>query len=297
MTIKKILLISSKKLKNSGSNSPALDAEILLSKALAKNREYLYMNPDKKVKIRTFARFVFFVIKRIHGYSVAAIIGKKNFYGLEWKVNKNVLIPRPESEIIVSSVLEITKGDQMIVDVGCGSGCIIATIVNNIKTAGLELSRFDFAAIDISPKALKIADENFHKLNLQNNIKIYQGDLLIPLIEKIKTAHKEIIITANLPYLSKEQFKNLKTIQKEPKKALISEEGGLRHYRKLFEQIAFIQKTKANTWNIFCEIDPSQNKKIGSLAKIILPFLRSELKKDLAGLDRLFVLKSKKKKL
>ncbi|OGF27519.1 hypothetical protein A2303_01495 [Candidatus Falkowbacteria bacterium RIFOXYB2_FULL_47_14] len=236
--------------------------------------------------------------KRLSGLPVAYLIGHKSFYGLDFIVNKNTLVPRPETEMMVDLTTRysqlITRNEQMLmVDVGTGSGCIIISLAKQI------LSRFptpDFIATDISPEALAVARKNAKQHGVNKQIKFLRGNLLLPVLSdknfqsKIKNQKPKIIITANLPYLTPTQIKNSPSIKHEPKIALSAGPDGLKYYRQLFMQIRQMLNVKYQM-SIFCEIDPSQSAKIKQLAKRELPKHKFEIKKDLAGYDRLAVIK------
>ncbi|MBU4375185.1 peptide chain release factor N(5)-glutamine methyltransferase [Patescibacteria group bacterium] len=145
MNIQKLLIEYTKKLKQAKIPTPRLDAEILLSHILKKSREYIYTYPNYKLSKSIVARYALCVTRRIKGEPIAYITGHKEFYGLDFFVNKNVLVPRPETELMVDEALRIThnpanalqsgEGAQRItlIDVGTGSGCIIISLAKLLK--------------------------------------------------------------------------------------------------------------------------------------------------------------------
>lgn len=265
--------------------NPRLEADLLLSFVLQKPRELLLAHPEFKLtrfqiyKIRSLVR------QRIKGKSIALLMGEKEFYGLRFKVNKHVLVPRPETEMMIDEISQLTTRNLQlttIVDIGTGSGCIVITLAKRIKYG-------KFVAIDISKKALKIAKENAKFHNIQSNIKFLQGNLLSPVINELQVMSYElqVLITANLPYLTPEQLTASPTIQYEPKLALSAGKDGLKYYRELFTQLKTLKNKKIT---VLCEIDPSQSGAITKLIKEKLPKYKFEIKKDLRGLNRLVIL-------
>jgi release factor glutamine methyltransferase len=249
-----------------------IDAELLLVHILKKNREFVFTHSDQKINLLQKIKFIYLVKKRKIGYSVAVIVGHKEFFNLDFEVNKYTLIPRPETEVMVEKVLKIINLESTLIDVGTGSGCIPIAIAKNSIPKKI-------IAIDISKKALKVAKKNAIKHNVK--IKFIASNLL----NKITTIPKNTIITANLPYLTEKQFQEEKSIQKEPKKALIAKNSGLEFYKKLFKKLK--QKNAPNGTVIFLEIDSAQNKKIKKLIKNIFPKSNILVHKDLKKLDRI----------
>ena len=214
---------ASQKLSKSKIESAMLDAEILLSFVLKNPKEFIYAHPEDTISKIQDTRYKKYLLRRIKGEPVAYIIGHKEFYGLDFLVNKNVLIPRPKTELLVEEILK-NKNIKIIADIGTGSGCIaIALAKNNPK--------LKIYATDISARALEVAGQNakFHKVK----ITFKKGNLLEP-IKHIKLD----ALVANLPYLSKKIYqKNYSQLKFEPKLALLAGQGGLECYKKLFSQI------------------------------------------------------------
>lgn len=268
----------------------SLDADLLLSFVLGKSREYLFTHEKDPVESAVQKKFKALVKKRKLGVPFAYITGHKEFYGLDFLVDKSTLIPRPDTELLVEEVIKYLKKFEdsekslpLLIDVGTGSGCIpIAIIKNNQIAASL-----DTVAIDISPRALEIAKKNANKHKIK--IKFHQGNLLSPIL-KLKNNFENIIITANLPYLTEEQYKSEKSIKYEPKKALVAKKEGLALYEKLLEQIKIISEKNNLSPAIFMEIDPSQSMAANALILQILPNRKIKIKKDLAGQDRLIII-------
>lgn len=299
MTISQILNKTYKKFKNAEIKSYFMDAEILLAHVLKNTREYILAHPDKKLKKLQVISYKLQVRKRLKGYSIAYLTGYKEFYGLNFTVNKHTLIPRPETELIVEEALRITHNTQRItlIDIGTGSGCIIISLAKTLLDKNLKPSTFNLIASDISKNALKIAKQNakYHQVN--RYIKFFHGNLLKPILKsKILNPKSKTIILANLPYLTPDQVKNSPSIQKEPKSALVAGDDGLKFYRELLKQIKKLNEM-FNIRCVICEIDPSQKNSIKNLAKKYFPNCEIEIKKDLNQKNRLAIIKIKQQKI
>ncbi|HDQ22794.1 MAG TPA: peptide chain release factor N(5)-glutamine methyltransferase [Candidatus Uhrbacteria bacterium] len=281
MTIRQIIPTYSAKLKSS---SPVLDIEILLAKTLNKNKEYLYTYPDKKLTAKKSATFKKLFNRRNNGEPVAYILGYQEFFNLNFKVDPRVLIPRPETEILVEEVIKYYKSKIQdlkskicIADIGAGSGAIIIALAKNIKKA-------EFWGAEISKKALQIAKQNA-KLH-QVKIKFLKGNLLDPLQSVICDPQSDSIITANLPYLTSQELKN-PNLKYEPQIALKGGADGLKLFQTFFNQI---QKFKLQPQSIFLEIGHKQAAAIKKLARHALPNYKFKVVKDLCGFDRLVII-------
>jgi len=265
------LLLSGSKTLSSFATSH-IDTEVILGFVLNRSKTFLYTHPHHTVTKSQEERFFQLIKKRQTKIPIAYITGKKEFYGRDFFVNKNTLIPRPETEELVDEVLEFLQvynmGKTSVADIGTGSGCIATTIKK-------ENPKLILYASDISDKAVEAAKKNAKNLNAKIILK--KGDLLTPL-KKIKIN----IIVANLPYISADHMKSLKNtpVSFEPKKALSGGKDGLNLYKKLFFQI---KKYKQNPNAIFCEIEPVQKSGFTRYAKKYLPGYNLIFKKDLAG--------------
>ena len=280
-----------------------LDLEIILAHSLGKTREFVLTYPEYKLTKIQISNFKFQINRRIKREPLAYILGHKEFYGLDFMVNKYTLIPRPETEMMVEEVLSsissfassLSQGHKSskikIIDIGTGSGCIAISIAKKLMNDGLLMTNYDLYASDISKEALTIAKKNAKSNGVDKQIKFLYGSLLDPFINKTKKLKPEkIIITANLPYLSKGIYYSAPADVKkfEPKTALYSPEAGLQHYRILLEQIKNLL-VSCHMPNISCymEISPEQKTTLEKLIENIIPIAKIEFKKDLAKKWRL----------
>jgi len=287
-TIQQLLQLAQK------NNLPILDAELIIAHVLKKPREFVLAHPEQNTTYTQQNTINKLIKKRVQGIPLAYLTGHKEFYGLDFIVNKYTLIPRPDTELMVSLVLdeiERLKDSKIImIDVGTGTGCIPISIIQS-----LNHSIFKSFAIDISKPALSVARRNAKLHNVK--IKFLHGDLLSPILNSSFINHySSIIITANLPYLTPQQFKSESSIQHEPKSALVAGKNGHELYEKLFKQIRQLLPACAGRLTpysllLFIEIDPRQTKTIKQLIKKYLPQAKTTIHKDLAGLDRIVEMK------
>lgn len=281
MTILPALLWGVKKLNHKKIASANLDAEVLLAWILKKDKEFLYTHPEKNLTAEQLKKFKLLISQREKMTPVAYLIGQKEFFGLNFKVNKNVLIPRPETETLVIAALDFLRRQRIlspqIVEAGAGSGCIAIALKKNWPKAKIT-------ATEISPSALILAPKNAKKNKVK--IKFLPGDLLEP----IKNQKIDLLL-ANLPYL-KNQFKNSSQFKKsglkfEPKTALFGGPDGLKFYRQLFFQL---KKKLLKPKMIICEIDGVIAAASKSLARQFFAEAKIEIKNDLAGKNRLLII-------
>ena len=223
MNIENILKESNQKLNKAVKNAN-LDSELLLSKTIKKSREYIMLHPKRNLGTKHINIFNNLVKKRKKGEPVAYLTNKKEFWKEVFYVDKNVLIPRPETEILVENVIKFTKVDSKlhILDIGTGSGCILLSILK-------ERTNFSGTGIDISKKSIKISKYNAKKLQLSKRSKFYISDVDNFLFGKYD------VIVSNPPYI--EDY-TLKYLDKgvtgfEPKVALKGGKDGLLEITKV----------------------------------------------------------------
>jgi release factor glutamine methyltransferase len=281
-----------RKYTSTGKISP-LDAEILLSYVIRKPKEYLFAHPEKELTETQETKIKKMMSRRYDGEPIAYLTNSREFYGLDFYVDKNVLIPRPETEILVEKILNQTQDAKCkikntnIFDIGTGTGNIIISIAKNIPD---KISRkFSFHGIDISKKALQVARKNARKNKVDRKIEFTKSDLLEYLIKNKKTIeNKNLIITANLPYVSPKLYdKYFQNLKFEPRTALVSDDNGLRHYKDLLKQIKESLLIDHCLLTIVLEISPEQKKPISRLILRIFPDAKIDFYKDLAGKIRI----------
>ncbi|MBU0661192.1 peptide chain release factor N(5)-glutamine methyltransferase [Patescibacteria group bacterium] len=272
MTIKTLL-------KKATQTIDQLDAELIVAHVLKQTREYVLSHPEKKLCPKEWISIHILFYKRKKGIPLAYITKTKPFFGLDFLVNKHTLIPRPDTELLVEQAIKRLKtlDKPTLVDLGTGSGCIPIAIGNTIKDIAI-------IATDISKQALRVAQKNAQTHGV--DIAFAQGSLLDPIFSLLTTEQKPLVITANLPYLTKHQFDTEKSIQHEPYTALVAENLGLALYYALIKQIKILHIHRSPI-TCFIEIDPEQTHYLVEYIKEELLDTTVHVHKDLAGLNRL----------
>lgn len=244
-------------LKTHNKTSATLDTEVLLMYVLQQNKTWIHLNlktyqltPSEQINLQNY------LIRRTQNEPIAYITQQKEFYGINFFVNHNVLIPRPETEIIVEQILndlQQTPQTYSLLDIGTGSGCIPLSIIKNTpphkKLKQIYLN-------DISKTALEVAQKNIQILKIpQQNIHFINGDLQQALHQTSNIDN--LIITANLPYINPSKYIKLKNNVKkfEPAIALIAPEKGLRY---LTQFITTFSTTQHSNYIVILEMDPDQ---------------------------------------
>lgn len=278
MNIKELLKRSDQFLAAQGIKSSRLDAEVLMADLLDMERINLYVKYDYPLKSREVDRYREMIKKRAQRIPVAYIIGKKEFMSLEFKVEPGVLIPRPDTENLVETVIDYCRKQKLqspqIIDLCTGSGAIAVSLAHYLKEAKV-------VGTDISAKALKIASHNVEKHDLKDRMSILKSDLLE---EFIKREIKGIdILVSNPPYIAQSEMETLAPeVKKEPKKALVAGEDGLDFYRRLIPEAEKVLKAGAK---LFLEIGYQQAE---SVKKLFGPnWSEIEVKKDYSENDRI----------
>lgn len=246
MIISEWLKIATKSLKTANIPSARLDAELILANTLRKNRTYLHAHLDEEIDPRRFDIANARLDLRLDRVPIAYILGYKEFYGRKFTVSPSVLIPRPESEDIISLFLELTAGEiaeKVLIDVGTGSGCLGIT-------AKLERSNLSVILSDISKPALNIAEKNANSLNA--DVHIQQQSLLNGQLKPVD------YIFANLPYVDK-NWDVSPELQYEPEIALFAEDEGLKLILQLISQAP---RCLTPEGLLFIEADPQQHNRI-----------------------------------
>jgi len=264
---------------------PPFEQELILAHILKKSREYVLTHPELSLTKAQKRQFEKLINRRKNHEPLAYILGHKEFYGLDFKVNRNTLIPRPETELLVEETLKNIQtykhiNKLSIIDVGTGSGNIIITLAKNIK------EKNNYFAVDISSKALAIARFNAKNNKVDKKIKFIKSNLLNYFTVHCSLLTDSCVIVANLPYLSQKIYSSTIPDVKnfEPKSALLSGPDGLAHYERLLKQIKLLSvHCSLSTIHCFLEISPEQKPKIGKIIRRYFPKSKTIFKKDLAG--------------
>jgi len=265
-------------LKKNYIKSSLLDSELLISKAINKNREYIILNLDKEIEEDDYLKFKSLVVERSKGKPMAYLTGKKYFWKYEFNVEENVLIPRPDTEIIIQQVLKIYKNKHKInfLDVGVGSGAILLSILK-------EKKGFLGTGIDISNNCLNVCKNNAYKLGVYERIKLFKSN-----IDNFSNGKYDLIIS-NPPYIKKLDLKKLDKDVKdfEPKIALNGGLDGLSEIRKVIKKSTELIKKNGK---LIIEIAFNQKKEVKKILKDNGFYIIAVIK-DLAKNDRCIISK------
>lgn len=199
-----------------------LDTAVLLGYVLKRDRPWLLAHGDETVDAATIAHFQELVARRMTGEPVAYLVGHKEFYGREFMVTPDVLVPRPETELLVEAALKVLRPGDAVADIGTGSGCIGITLA-------LERRDVEVYAIDISPAALAVAQKNADTLSAQ--LTFYEADLWPGNLAAD-------VMVANLPYVPEADYAAHSEIHAEPKLALAAGPDGLDVIRRLLDRLS-----------------------------------------------------------
>lgn len=272
------------------------ELEILTAHVLNITREHFFLHPETKITQKQSRKLQSLITRRKNGEPLAYLLGYKEFYGRNFLVTPDVLVPRPETETVIEEVKKLYHKIQpeklLTIDIGTGSGCIAITLACELSKHMKSSTKYTKnIATDVSSKALKIAHKNAEVYKCQN-IRFHKSNLLTFLLntpDPLKN-YSHIFITANLPYVPTKYLNTPPTLSTiglrfEPQNALDGGTDGLVHYRALVKQILEIkQKNPFSQYIIFLEIDPSQTHVLQNL--IPAPLTAT---KDLAGLDRVVI--------
>ncbi len=265
-----------------GISNARLDAELLLSHALNKNRAWLITHSGDLLDEDQSRRFQASVSRRVKREPVQYILGTQEFRGLEFAVTPDVLIPRPETELVVESTLHAAAGNPspLILDLCTGSGCIAVSLAKEVPAARV------FAA-DMSARALAVARENARRHGVSDHIRFLEGDLFGPL-EELDIKERVDIIAANPPYIPSSDLPVLQPEVRdyEPVMALIAGPGGTEIHRRIIETAPdFLKKGGA----LIMEMGLGQADRLCRLVEGAGAYTAPEILKDLAGIERVIV--------
>ncbi len=268
-------------LRDKGSATPRLDAELLLSRVLKMTKVQLYVNFERDLGDGELGDYRELVRRRARHEPVAYILGSREFYGLELKTTPAALIPRPETEHLVDEALRLARdlwpGEAVAAaDIGCGTGAIALALAKNLKPA-------EVAAVDLSPDALNLARENAAALHLADRVTFHQGDLLAPL-----AGQDFHLVCANLPYIPTAEMAGLMPDvgQHEPRQALDGGPAGLTPIIRLLETVAAHLRPQGR---VLLEIWPDSLPRLLAEADRLALIPDGEVIRDLAGHARVVV--------
>jgi release factor glutamine methyltransferase len=281
-TILKLIRWTDERFQKEGLSTPRLDAEVLLAATLGVERVKLYTHFDQPVLPEELIRFKEMIQRRLKREPVAYIIGQREFWSLPFKVTRDVLIPRPETETLVAESIKLFSagafqdGHPQILEIGTGSGAISISLAT-------ELSAVAVVATDLSARALAVAAENAARHRVSHRIQFLRGDLFSPLQEGAKFH----LILSNPPYISRSQFSDLPPDVRdfEPTLALDGGEDGLEFYRRAFPRVSDF--LLPGGW-LLAEIGVGQDQNILQIVSPNQALDDFGFVPDLAGIKRVF---------
>ncbi len=259
------------------SDTPQLDAQVLLAHITGKNRAWVISHPEHEIKKETHDQIELALKKLEAGEPLPYVLGKWEFFGLELEVTRDVLIPRPETELLVETAIAWLKAHpekRTVADIGTGSGAIAIAIAKHIPDVRI-------LATDISPDALQIAKRNAEKFQAQNQIEFIKCDLLPKSNVERSTFN---VICSNLPYIPTNTLRSLPIFEREPTLALDGGSDGLNIYRRLFN---LAPDWLSPNGMMLLEIESTLGMQVLSLAYDSFSDVNIHLHQDLAGRDRL----------
>jgi release factor glutamine methyltransferase len=281
-TILKLIRWTGERFQKEGLSTPRLDAEVLLSATLGMSRVKLYTHFDQPVLPEELNRFKGMIQRRLKREPVAYILGEREFWSLPFKVTRDVLIPRPETETLVSESIQLFSSGAFqddhpqILEIGTGSGAISISLAT-------ELPAVAVVATDISEKALAVAAENAARHQVSHRIRLIRGDLFSPL----PMGAKFHLILSNPPYISREQFSDLPPDVRdfEPPVALEGGKDGLEFYRQAFPHVS--EFLLPGGW-LLMEIGAGQDRDILQIVSKNRDLDEFDFIPDLTGIKRVF---------
>ena len=286
-TIGRLLGWTTEYLTERGSQSPRLEAEVLLAHARGCQRIELYTSFDEPADEPLRTAFRKLVRRRGEGTPVAYLVGHREFYSLDFRVTPDVLIPRPETETLVLALLDLIKTygpsqrEITIADVGAGSGIIGITVARHVPHARVAL-------IDISPAALAVARDNAARLGVAERVELVESDLLAA----VGLQRTFDFVASNPPYVSTAEMAELppEVREHEPHLALAAGDSGTAVVERLIGQAA---KRLAPGGSLLLEISPMLQQRVEALVDADERLKRGQTVKDLAGLPRVVVARRK----
>jgi len=272
MTVKQTLARAREELTVGDIEDASLEAELLLRDALKISRTQLYLALDRQLRPEQKEAYWQRIERRLNHEPSAYITGHREFYGLDFYVDSSVLIPRPESELLVETALELARNHTLstIAEVGTGCGAIAVSLA-------LSLPHSRIYATDISPPTLKIAQTNCRRHRVEDRVRLLCGDMLDPLPEPVD------LVVANLPYVRESELLRVNPADFEPGLALNGGSDGLEKIRRLCLQVSNQLRPPAC---LLLEIGEGQGEILTAFLQGLSPSAQIEIFPDLRGIDR-----------
>ena len=291
-TVKTHLIEKTKLLKDNSIDVSKLEARLLLAKALNKNLNWTYLNLETEISKKEISKYEILIKKKIKRFPTAYLLGNKEFYSINFKVNENTLIPRPETEVIIDEIKKNFKSNSKfsVLDLGTGTGCILLSILSEFKNSiGIGVDKY------LGP--IKVAEINSKKNNLSERSKFisldwHQKDFfkrILKINKKFSSNEKFDLVVSNPPYLLKDEMKSLMPeVKHEPKTSLYGGKNGLSFYKRIIPKINLLLLENSH---IYFEINPKNLKSIEKICKNN-NFYDFQYINDLSGKKRFVLIKN-----
>jgi release factor glutamine methyltransferase len=260
----------------SRSNGTSLEAQVLLADLLGRSRSWVLAHPEAELSPRQSSEFEQSVGELQRGTALPYLLGWWEFYGRRFRLTPEVLIPRPETELMVETALHAMQGSERVLDVGTGSGCVAVTLA-------AERPESTVAATDLSFAALRVARSNAGLHGVQDRVHLLAADLMGSLIGQYD------LICANLPYVASAELRRLPVGRREPQLALDGGQDGLELIRRALAELP--ARLRPEGMALF-EIDPRQSDRLMQAAQRWFGPKSTEIRPDLSGRPRLLMVRN-----
>jgi release factor glutamine methyltransferase len=275
MTIRDALRAARERLAAAGVSSPDLDAALLLAETLGVKRERLALDPDRAMSDVEAGRFDALVARRVARVPMAQILGRAEFWSLDFKVTSDTLSPRPETELLVEAAVKALRGvaSPVVVDVGTGTGCIAVAIAKEVPSATVH-------AVDVSPAALDVARENARRHGVADRVRFHEGDLFAPLVGVVAPGSVDVVVS-NPPYVRRDEEFDPELLFEPATALFVDDVPGV--YRRIAEEAApFVRAGGV----LLLELSDSAARSIEDAVRRVAAWRDVEVREDLAGLPR-----------
>ncbi len=259
------------------SETPSLDTQLLLAYALKRKKEWVLAHPENHLSTSELSTFEEYLDRLVSGEALPYLLESWEFYGRSFHVTANVLIPRPETELLIENALGFLRSHpeaRLCADIGTGSGCIAISLA-------LEIPDLHVIAVDVSPSAIEVARVNTRKHGVDDRVKLIVSDLLRPFDFRFG------LICANLPYIPSERLRRLAVAEREPNLALDGGMDGLDVIRRLARDLP---EWLVPGGRALLEVDSSHAHVLAGELTSMYSSVRTDVLKDLSGRDRVVML-------
>jgi len=273
MTVSESLSGAVAQLERAGLDDSRLEARLLLERSLERSNVWIYQHLQEPISPEASEQFIGLIRRRLSGTPVAYLLGRREFYGRMFQVDSRVLVPRPDTEVLLETALAYIRnsGASALIDVGTGSGILAVSLALEIPTCRVW-------AVDRSADALAVAELNLHRHGVADRVNLLLGDLLTPV-----TIQADVIV-ANLPYVPTAEVDHLQLeVRQEPRGALDGGSDGLDLYRRLLTHVPRVLRPQGA---LFLEIGDQQGAAARQIVEAALPGHRVRVLRDLSDRDR-----------